>query len=129
MAGNATCRMSLLLGLLLLLAAVATSIQEQFADCSESYAGFCFHGSCRHLVSDDVLSCICSTGFVGNRCQYFDLLAVVSEDPDTQTILVFAMIPVLVTSMAATLCLCIHFCKCKQWNHRMEAEACTGVNI
>uniref|UniRef100_A0A4W3HIP1 EGF-like domain-containing protein n=1 Tax=Callorhinchus milii TaxID=7868 RepID=A0A4W3HIP1_CALMI len=105
---------------------VATSAQETFGDCLEFYTDFCLHGSCKLLISEHLASCTCSRGFVGSRCQYFDLLAVVSEDPNTQKIVVFAMIPVLVIK---NFFCCCSLCKCKKWSPKMTDCCCSGMNI
>ncbi|XP_073430996.1 protransforming growth factor alpha-like [Dendrobates tinctorius] len=87
---------------------VATASSEiLFADCPDTYTQFCFHGTCRFLVSEWTASCICFTGYVGSRCQQMDLFQVMAGDP--RAILVVSFVAVL--TLMVTTCLGIYLCR------------------
>ncbi|XP_075697804.1 protransforming growth factor alpha-like [Rhinoderma darwinii] len=78
-----------------------------FADCPDTYTHFCFHGTCRFLLSEWTPTCICFKGYIGNRCQKMDLLQVMAGD--SRSILVVVLMVVLIGSTY----LGIHLCRRK----------------
>uniref|UniRef100_A0A8C5PRQ7 EGF-like domain-containing protein n=1 Tax=Leptobrachium leishanense TaxID=445787 RepID=A0A8C5PRQ7_9ANUR len=72
--------------------AVKASPQAMFANCPDTHSEFCYHGTCRFLVSEWEPSCICFSGYFGSRCQYIDFLQVMAVDPRT-----FAVVALMVT--------------------------------
>ncbi|CAJ0932615.1 unnamed protein product [Ranitomeya imitator] len=85
----------------------AVSSEILFADCPDTYTQFCFHGTCRFLVSEWTASCICFKGYIGSRCQQMDLFQVLAGDP--RSILVVAFVAVL--TLMVTTCLGIYLCR------------------
>ncbi|XP_073537545.1 protransforming growth factor alpha-like [Phyllobates terribilis] len=88
---------------------VATaSCEILFADCPDTYTHFCFHGTCRFLVSEWTASCLCFKGYIGSRCQKMDLFQVMAGG-DPRSILVVAFVAVL--TLMVTTCLGIYLCR------------------
>ncbi|KAM5140838.1 protransforming growth factor alpha-like isoform 2-T4 [Mantella aurantiaca] len=54
---------------------------QTFAECPDTHSSFCYHGTCRFLVSEWEASCICFKGYIGIRCEHMDLLQVMAADP------------------------------------------------
>ncbi|XP_071987220.1 uncharacterized protein [Engystomops pustulosus] len=71
-----------------------------FAECPDTYSHFCFHGTCRLLISEWSASCICFKGYMGNRCQSMDLLQVMAGDP--RSILVVVALGLILTVISST---------------------------
>uniref|UniRef100_A0A665VI99 Transforming growth factor, alpha n=1 Tax=Echeneis naucrates TaxID=173247 RepID=A0A665VI99_ECHNA len=65
---------------------VAAAVRSHFDDCPDSHRHFCFHGTCRFLILEETPACVCHPGFVGMRCEYADLLAVVATNHRQQTV-------------------------------------------
>ncbi|XP_058882372.1 protransforming growth factor alpha-like [Acipenser ruthenus] len=129
--------MSCVLGVLAFLSGVALSFSQttnsayvsvntatfmdQFADCPSSYAGYCHHGTCRFIVLEATVSCICPSGFIGSQCQYVNLLSVFSEDPDTLTSMRLAAITVVAMALIFATCACVYACR-REIMHRISLK-------
>ncbi|KAM4030555.1 protransforming growth factor alpha-like isoform 1-T3 [Anomaloglossus baeobatrachus] len=85
----------------------AASSEILFADCPDTYTHFCFHGTCRFLVSEWTASCICFKGYIGNRCQQMDLLQLTAGDPRSILVVAFVALPTLMGSI----CLAVYLCR------------------
>lgn len=44
-----------------------------FSQCPEELTYYCIHGECRYIQDQKLPSCRCEHGFIGSRCEYFDL--------------------------------------------------------
>ncbi|MEE6488541.1 hypothetical protein FKM82_015258 [Ascaphus truei] len=109
-------------GLILVLAATLVanaSPQTLFAVCPDTYRTYCYHGTCRFLVSEWVASCMCFKGYVGIRCQYVDLLQVMAGDPRSFTVVALAVTFLVVLSLICSTCLGIYLCKMKRARSRL----------
>ncbi|XP_063814868.1 protransforming growth factor alpha-like isoform X2 [Pseudophryne corroboree] len=96
------------------------SPQILFAQCPDSYTDFCYHGTCRFLVSEWEASCICSKGYIGSRCQYVDLLQVMAGEPRSFITVVLTGAFFLVVTFIGSTCLVIYFCRIKRERSRLN---------
>ncbi|XP_069836734.1 protransforming growth factor alpha-like [Dendropsophus ebraccatus] len=97
---------------------VTASSQILFAECPDTYTHFCFHGTCRFLVSEWTASCICFKGYIGNRCQKTDLLQMMTGDP--YSILAAALLVAL--TMSGSICLGIYLCRRTPQNELIKID-------
>ncbi|XP_075073138.1 protransforming growth factor alpha-like isoform X1 [Mixophyes fleayi] len=104
----------------------ATS-QILFAQCPDSYTNYCYHGTCRFLLSEWEASCICSKGYIGTRCQYVDLLQVMAGDPRS-FVVVLTVTFFVVLSLIGSACLGIYLCRIKRERSRLTLLTNTDVN-
>ncbi|XP_029465149.1 protransforming growth factor alpha-like isoform X3 [Rhinatrema bivittatum] len=85
--------------------------QKLFAQCPDVYATYCHHGTCRFLIAEEAVTCICFKGYLGSQCQYVDLLQVTAEDPDALNVTMTSVTAILVMlSFLASVCVGICFC-------------------
>ncbi|XP_066454845.1 protransforming growth factor alpha-like [Eleutherodactylus coqui] len=90
---------------------VATASPEVlFAECPDAYTHFCFHGTCRFMISEWTATCICFKGYIGNRCQKMDLLQMMAGDP--RSILVVTLVVAL--TLIGSTCFSIYLCRRKE---------------
>ncbi|XP_056130674.1 protransforming growth factor alpha [Lampris incognitus] len=88
---------------------VAAAVRSHFDDCPDSHSHFCFHGTCRFFILEELPACVCHPGFVGMRCEHADLLAVVATNhrPHTAaTALVLCVISCVLIMLFCTLLHC-----------------------
>ncbi|XP_075073141.1 protransforming growth factor alpha-like isoform X2 [Mixophyes fleayi] len=119
-----------MLGELILIIAVSISTatsQILFAQCPDSYTNYCYHGTCRFLLSEWEASCICSKGYIGTRCQYVDLLQVMAGDPRS-FVVVLTVTFFVVLSLIGSACLGIYLCRIKRERSRLTLLTNTDVN-
>ncbi|NP_001088773.1 transforming growth factor alpha L homeolog precursor [Xenopus laevis] len=97
---------------------VAAAVRSHFNDCPDSHSDFCFHGTCRFIVQEDLPACVCQPGFVGTRCEHADLLAVVAANNKKQTITALVVVSIVATAVLIGTCMLIHCCRIRkqcQW--------------
>ncbi|XP_053548837.1 protransforming growth factor alpha [Bombina bombina] len=96
------------------------SSESVFSECPHSHTGFCYHGTCRFLVSEWSASCICYQGYVGTRCQYMDLLQVMAGDPRSFTTIVALSVTFLVVLLlVGNTCLGVYLCRIRRESNRL----------
>ncbi|XP_069475010.1 protransforming growth factor alpha [Ambystoma mexicanum] len=95
-------------------APMAAQMRSHFGDCPRSHVAYCFHGSCRFIVQENVAACVCNPGFIGSRCEHADLLAVVAANQKKQTITVLVVVSVVACVLLITACVLIHCCRPRQ---------------
>uniref|UniRef100_A0A665VJK9 Transforming growth factor, alpha n=1 Tax=Echeneis naucrates TaxID=173247 RepID=A0A665VJK9_ECHNA len=78
---------------------VAAAVRSHFDDCPDSHRHFCFHGTCRFLILEETPAC-----FVGMRCEYADLLAVVATNHRQQTVATVLVLCVIGCVLIMVLC-------------------------
>ncbi|KAM4636898.1 protransforming growth factor alpha-like [Discoglossus pictus] len=100
--------------LVFVLAASFVADSSLFAECPEAYTNFCYHGTCRFLVTEWEATCRCNKGYIGNRCQYLDLLQVISGDPRSFTVVALSVTFLVVLSLIGNTCLGIYLCRIKR---------------
>uniref|UniRef100_A0A665VI96 Transforming growth factor, alpha n=1 Tax=Echeneis naucrates TaxID=173247 RepID=A0A665VI96_ECHNA len=83
---------------------VAAAVRSHFDDCPDSHRHFCFHGTCRFLILEETPACVCHPGFVGMRCEYADLLAVVATNHRQQTVATVLVLCVIGCVLIMTSC-------------------------
>ncbi|XP_010875574.1 probetacellulin [Esox lucius] len=91
-----------------------------FTKCPKEYQHYCIHGSCRFLEEQDSPSCRCNKGYIGSRCEYFDLDWSIQ---DQRQIIVACVIAALVFMILLIIfiCVCAHRHKlCRQKRRRKE---------
>nr|XP_019957009.1 PREDICTED: epigen-like isoform X1 [Paralichthys olivaceus] len=87
---------------------VAAAVWSHFDDCPDSHRHFCFHGTCRFLIVEEMPACVCHQGFVGMRCEHADLLAVVATNHRQQTVATVLVLCVIGCVLIMVLCTLLH---------------------
>ncbi|KAJ1091559.1 hypothetical protein NDU88_004678 [Pleurodeles waltl] len=95
-------------------APVVAAVRSHFDDCPGSHTGFCLHGTCRFIVQENVASCVCRPGFIGSRCEHYDLLAVVAANQKKTTITVLVVVSVVACVLLIVACVLIHCCSLRK---------------
>ncbi|XP_074837781.1 protransforming growth factor alpha [Carettochelys insculpta] len=93
---------------------VAAAVRSHFNDCPDSHSQFCFHGTCRFLVQEEIPACVCHSGYVGTRCEHADLLAVVAANQKKQTITALVVVSVVASVVLIAACVLIHCCRIRK---------------
>ncbi|XP_017334931.1 protransforming growth factor alpha [Ictalurus punctatus] len=87
---------------------IAAAVHSHFADCPDSHSHFCIHGTCRFLILEETQACVCHPGFIGVRCEYADLLAVVATNQRQHTLATILMLGILGSVLLVLLCTIIN---------------------
>ncbi|XP_038641496.1 protransforming growth factor alpha [Scyliorhinus canicula] len=90
---------------------VAAAVRAHFEDCPITHTHFCFHGTCRFLVQESIAACICHSGYIGERCEHADLLAVVAFRQKKQAITTLVVVSVIVSVLLIAVCVLLHCCR------------------
>uniref|UniRef100_A0A6I8P136 Transforming growth factor alpha n=1 Tax=Ornithorhynchus anatinus TaxID=9258 RepID=A0A6I8P136_ORNAN len=117
-------------------APVPAAVRSHFNECPDSHSQFCFHGTCRFLVEENKPACKCHLGFMGERCEHADLLAVVAATQKKQTITALLVVSVLasvtlaaacvlIQSVSSSVCVCVCVCCC----HRPRRHVCADDTV
>ncbi|CAG5980516.1 unnamed protein product, partial [Menidia menidia] len=96
---------------------VAAAVRSHFDDCPDTHQHFCFHGTCRFLILEEIPACVCHPGFVGMRCEHADLLAVVATNHRQQAVATVLVLCVVGCVLIMVLCSLLH-CWWRQDCHR-----------
>ncbi|XP_040176431.1 protransforming growth factor alpha-like isoform X2 [Rana temporaria] len=91
----------------------AATTQTRFVECPDNYSDFCYHGTCRFLISEWEASCICFKGFLGIRCEHVDLLQVKAADHPFLREVALSVIFLAIVTLSST-CFVIYFCKIRK---------------
>ncbi|XP_028922445.1 protransforming growth factor alpha [Ornithorhynchus anatinus] len=105
-------------------APVPAAVRSHFNECPDSHSQFCFHGTCRFLVEENKPACKCHLGFMGERCEHADLLAVVAATQKKQTITALLVVSVLASVTLAAACVLIHCCQIRRPLEWCRAVSC-----
>lgn len=101
---------------------VAAAVRSHFADCPDAHLHFCIHGTCRFFVLESTPACICHPGFIGTRCAYADILAVVAIRQKQQAITTLVVVSVVASVLLIVACVLLHSCR-----KRKKCELCRGI--
>ncbi|KAE8591236.1 hypothetical protein XENTR_v10018358 [Xenopus tropicalis] len=94
--------------------------QSMFAECPDKYTSFCYHGTCRFLISQWEASCMCFNGYIGSRCQYVDLMKVMALDPRSFAVAAISVTLLVALSLIGSMCLGIYLCRVKSEMSRIS---------
>ncbi|XP_032875829.1 protransforming growth factor alpha-like [Amblyraja radiata] len=78
-----------------------------FSECPPSFEGYCIHGQCRFLTSEQQPSCICKLSYTGSRCEMVDMLYITGER-DKYIIMGLVLAMVVLIVLIFIICLCVH---------------------
>ncbi|XP_078285063.1 protransforming growth factor alpha-like [Rhinoraja longicauda] len=101
---------------------VAAAVRLHFADCPDAHHHFCIHGTCRFFVLESTPACVCHPGFIGTRCGYADILAVVAIRQKQQVITTLVVVSVIASVLLVAVCVLLHSCR-----KRKKCELCRGM--
>ncbi|KAJ8285608.1 hypothetical protein GJAV_G00028790 [Gymnothorax javanicus] len=93
---------------------VAAAFHSHFDDCPDSHSQFCIHGTCRFLILEKTPACMCPLGFMGVRCEYVDLLAVVAHDQEWQSVTTLLVMCIVSCALLILVCILLNSCQ-RRW--------------
>ncbi|XP_072280412.1 protransforming growth factor alpha-like [Pyxicephalus adspersus] len=96
------------------------STRTLFAECPDKYTNFCYHGTCRFIVSQWEASCICFKGYIGIRCEHVNLMQVMAANTDTILAVALSVTFLVVITLVGSTCLVIHFCRVRRERNRVN---------
>ncbi|KAF6106640.1 transforming growth factor alpha [Phyllostomus discolor] len=103
---------------------MAAAVMSYFNDCPDSHSQLCFHGTCRFLVQEDKPACVCHTGYIGERCEHADLLAVVAASQKKQAITALVVVSIVALAGLIITCVLIHCCQVRKHCEWCRALVC-----
>ncbi|KAM9451263.1 probetacellulin isoform 2-T3 [Clarias gariepinus] len=78
-----------------------------FSECPDKYINYCVHGSCRFVQEQNTPTCRCETGYIGARCEYYDMGWLVGEQREI-------VIISIVSGLVIFLLIIVFICVCTQ---------------
>ncbi|XP_068114407.1 protransforming growth factor alpha-like isoform X3 [Hyperolius riggenbachi] len=104
------------------------SPQTSLVDCPDSHSDFCFHGTCRFLVSESAPSCKCFKGYDGSRCEYVNLMLLMATDPRSFLAVALSVTFVVILTLIGSTCLGIYFCRIRSTKIGVTRLKNTDIN-
>ncbi|XP_018430352.1 PREDICTED: protransforming growth factor alpha-like [Nanorana parkeri] len=95
-----------------------TATRTLFAQCPDTYSSFCYHGTCRFLLSELEASCVCFKGYIGIRCEHVDLLQVMAAAPPSFLVVALSVTFLAILTLIGSTCLVIYFCRVRRERNR-----------
>ncbi|CAL8355885.1 unnamed protein product [Merluccius merluccius] len=71
--------------------------------CLKKYKNFCIHGTCHYLKDIHTASCVCNTGYSGERCQFFILPVEGKAQEGYSRTTALAVVAVVLSSLCLTI--------------------------